>query len=159
MTNYGLTFNEWTLTVRIATLVVSVIAASFVAMQLRQVVATVLGNAYSNSFTELREIHKVFVDHPEMRPYFFNNEVLGNSVSADVSHRAEAIAEMYLDAFFHMYLLRKRLSAEEQKHVDLLIEDMVQRSGVLADYLAENSKFMLPDLDATVSRYIAARAR
>jgi hypothetical protein len=43
-----------------------------------------------------------------------------------IQDRAEAIAEMYLDAFFHMYLLRERFSAEEQKHMDLLIEDTAE---------------------------------
>lgn len=144
-----------TLWVRIGGLVVSIVGIWLVLRQLRQVRLTILGNAFSNSFSELREIHKIFVEHPDLRPYFFDNEAL--SRDAETYQKAKSVAEMYLDAFIHMYLLRPRFPAELRNHIDLLIEDMVTRSGFLADYLQENARFMPPALNSQVLRFIKAR--
>lgn len=145
-----------TLWVRITGVGVSIVGIWLVLRQLGQVRETILGNAFSNSFAELREIHKIFVDHPGLRPYFFDNESL--SRDSEDYQQAKSVAEMYLDAFIHMHLLQPRFPAELRSHIDLLIEEMVHGSEFLAYYLRENAKFMPPSLRSLVSRFIETRA-
>jgi hypothetical protein len=145
----------WTLLVRLCGLGVSVLGLVLVLRQLKQVGQTMQGNAFSNSFSELREIHKVFVSYPELRPYFFDGKVLTGE--SDYYQRARSVAEMYLDAFVHMYLLRSRFPKDLRHHVDLLIRDMINRSTFLAGYLRENYTFMPDSLRLLVSSLIETR--
>jgi len=66
---------------------------------------------------------------------------------------------MYFDAFIHMYLLRPRFPDELRHHIDLFIEDMVQNSGFLSDYLRRNAKFIPADLRIVILRFIDARTQ
>jgi hypothetical protein len=136
---------------------VSVVGLAFVLWQLRRLRQTIEGNAFSSSFSELREIHKVFVDHPGLRPYFFDDEAVSPK-SADYQ-QARAVAEMYLDAFVHMYVLRSRFPEDLHHHMDLLIKDMVNRSSFLAGYLKENYTYMPDPLRSLVSSLVETRRR
>jgi hypothetical protein len=147
----------WTLEVRLCGLGLSLLGLVLVLWQLTQVGRALRGNAFSSSFAELREIHKAFIDYPDLRPYFFDSKVL--SRESDNYQRARSLAEMYLDAFIHMHLLRPRFPKDLQPHVDLLIKDMVNRSVFLAEYLKENYTFMPDALRLLVSGLIETRAR
>jgi len=147
----------FTLLVRLCALGVSVVGLVLVLWQLRRVSQTIEGNAFSSSFSELREIHKVFVDYPVLRPYFFDDKAL--SPESDDYQQARAVAEMYLDAFVHMYLLRSRFPKDLHRHIDLLIKDMVNRSNFLAGYLKENYTYMPDPLRSLVSSLIETRRR
>jgi hypothetical protein len=103
---------HWTLGVRIAEVIVSVLGIGGLILSLRQVGKTVTGNAFMNAFSELRELHKVFVSYPNLRPCFYDNEPM--PVQDENYQRARSVAEMFLDAFVHMYLLRGRVHRSEQ---------------------------------------------
>ena len=145
------------LLVSIAGVVLVTKQVQLVNRQLEQVSHTISGNAFSSSFAELREIHKVFIDHPHLRPYFYDDKRLPEN--SEYWNTALTIAEMFLDAFFHLYLLRDRFPDGSKKHVDLFIEDMVQRSPFLAEYLEKNAQFMQQDLQSLVLKLIEARKR
>jgi hypothetical protein len=144
-----------TLLVRICSLGVSVLGLVLVIGQLKKLSQSIQGNAFSSSFSELREIHKVFIDYPSLRPYFFENKVPDRG--SDEYQQARSIAEMYLDAFVHMYLLRSRFPEGLHRHIDLLIEDMVSRSTFLVSYLKENYKFLPDPLRLFVSSSVETR--
>jgi len=148
---------SWTLLIRLCGLGLSVLALVLVLWQLKQAGRTMSGNAFSKSFSELREIHKVFIAYPELRPYFFENKVLAPE-SGD-HQRARALAEMYLDAFVHMHLLRSRFTKDLRPHVDLFIKDMINRSSFLSGYLRENYTFMPDALRSLLANLIETRGR
>jgi hypothetical protein len=98
-----------------------------------------------------------FIDYPDLRPYFFDNRVLPRE--SNDYQRARSLAEMYLDAFVHISLLRPRFPKDLHSHVDLLIKDMVNRSVFLAEYLKENYILMPDALRRMVSSLIETRGR
>ena len=144
-----------TLYVRMGALVVAVVGLVFIVLQLKHLNATILGHAFSSSFAELREIQKVFIEHFELRPYFFDDMPI--SSDSQFYQKARSVAEMYLDAFIHMYLLRPRFPAELQNHIDLFIEDMLRSSEFLAEYVGENREFMPRDVRALALKVIETR--
>lgn len=154
----------WILWVRIGTLAVSMMGIGLVYWQLHKIGETIRGNAFSSSFAELRELHKVFIENPDLRPFFYDNKLPPNDVAESppedvgLNRRANAVAEMFLDAFIHMYLLRPRFPEELKHHIDLFIEDMVQSSGFLADYLRQNARFIPVELRAVILGFINTRA-
>jgi hypothetical protein len=146
-----------TLVVRLCSLGVSILGLVLVVRQLKQVGKTLHGNALASSFSELREIHKAFIDYPYLRPYFFDSIDLPRE--SDHYQQARALAEMYLDAFVHMYLLRSRFPKDLRPHIDLFIKDMVNRSAFLTEYLKENYTFMPDALRLFVKNLIETRRR
>ena len=151
-----------TLVVRVLALGVSIVAVyvvykqlQVVYQQLQKVNETILGNAFSSCFIELRELHKVFIEDPKLRPYFYEDE--HPTPKSDAYQKAMAVAEMFFDAFIHMYLLRSRFPEDLREHIDLYIEDMINLSEFLSDYLAKNEKWMPADLRSLVKRLVAKR--
>jgi hypothetical protein len=134
---------QWTLWIRIAGVLVSFLGLGGVVLSLIQVSKTIAGNALANAFFELREIHKILISFPDLRPYFFEGRILSREDSD--YQKARGVAEMFLDAFIHMYTLRPRLDKKSRLALDRYIEHMCFGSSVLSDYLEENLFLVYPD--------------
>jgi hypothetical protein len=93
-------------------------------------------------FSDLFELHKVFVEHPEMRPYFYDKKGL---LETDAEfQRGRAIAEMFFDAFIHMFEQRHAFPKRQQRLLDAYLADILSRSEFLLQYLYENIKLLDP---------------
>jgi len=129
-------------------LIATVLAAiallgSFV--QLRLVRRTVVGNAFGNVFSEIREIHKTLASYPQLRPYFAERRPAAMlTPGSDDYHRAQEIADMHLDAFMHMYVLGPRFAPKEREAIDAYIRHLCASSEVLSQHLAPSHETRLP---------------
>lgn len=118
---------------------------------LRFTKAELFGRIYS----ELHEIHRAFIEYPELRPYFFHNEKLSHTPgrpdeggNSQLYYRARAVAELFFDTFEHVYVLRTEASRGVLGRVptsagnlvenwDNYIKDMISNSQFLSAYLLE----------------------
>ena len=67
---------SWTLIVYIFNTLAALTLLFVVYRQLRQVNKTMRANAFSAAFSELNELHRIFIQYPQLRPFFYVNKPL-----------------------------------------------------------------------------------
>lgn len=119
-------------------------------------------NIVDRIYGEIHEIHKIFIQYPMLRPYFFHKVPLTlvesknrEGDNSEEYYRARSIAEMFFDIFEHIYVLRSESSSKLLKHItspsgdiqdnwDGYIDDMLSSSPFLSSYLLEVEKHIFP---------------
>lgn len=119
-------------------------AAAFIAVviSLNQVNRSLKTNAVARIYAEIHEIHHVFIEYPEIRPYFFHNEPLASG--NEYYLRCRGVAEMFFDVFEHIYQLRGQAFKDTDPHWKHYIEHMCDSSEFLCNYLDENISLVYP---------------
>lgn len=100
--------------------------------------AQMIGRLYG----ELHHVHQTFIEHPELRPVFFHNRGLSSN-DADYL-RARGIAEMFLDIFEHIYILRPFAPRHLRDPLTGYIRHMCESSHFLRRYLLEHEALLHP---------------
>ncbi|WP_320067665.1 hypothetical protein [Micromonospora sp. RTGN7] len=79
-----------------------------------------------------RELDKTFIEHPEVRPYFYE----GKPVDVDDPNlqRVRAVAELVLDTFEWIWYRRKELNAEAEEGWMAYIFDTFYSSQALQEH-------------------------
>ncbi|GAA4561249.1 hypothetical protein GCM10023193_23680 [Planotetraspora kaengkrachanensis] len=98
------------------------------------------GTTASQQVSSMREIYAVFIDHPELRPYFYD----GKPCPGRESRRARvlAVAEMFADAM-EGNLITSRLIAKSESHDDWIAYccEMVANSPALAGLIRDHPEW------------------
>lgn len=141
--------------IQIGGLIVSALGFGIIIVQFYLGIRLIKADRVSKIYSELHEVHRVFVEHPLLRPYFFNKAHLSapepsdtQSEAAATYYRSMAIAEMFFDIFEHIYFLRKEATSEFLSGVetaagdvganwDNYIDAMIKDSSFLSGYLIE----------------------
>jgi hypothetical protein len=149
--------DQWGLIVQAATAAISLGGLVAVVISLQQVNRSLKANAVAKMYDEIHEVHRVFIDHPDLRPVFFNDARIDGS---DANYlRCRGIAEMFLDIFEHVYRLRGQAFENEQANWLRYIRHMCDSSGFLCSYLQENIELIEPrELRELILHRISARA-
>lgn len=134
--------DELRLLVQVVAATVSFAALIAVIISLRQVNKNLKANAIARIYSEIHEIHRVFIEYPELRPFFFNNEPLAESHPHYL--RARGIAEMFFDIFEHLYQLRAQAYKEKDMNWKIYMAHMCESSTFLCEYLKENEQLIFP---------------
>ncbi len=108
------------------------------------------------------EISRLFLEHPDLRPYFFSGQVI------DVNHqdylRAEAVAEVILDIFWTMRSQANRRVADDfvdssaAEQWAIYMGDCFASSPILTDFLNRRKDWYGDDLYKSMEAGLA-RAR
>src|SRR5260221_455824 len=108
------------------------------------------------------EISRLFLDHPDLRPYFFSGKTI------DESHpdylRAEAVAEVILDIFWTMMSQAKRVQGDEYTNEQtrqqwaLYIGDCFASSPLLTGFLMKRKDWYGDEMMSRLEQGLA-RAR
>jgi hypothetical protein len=94
-----------------------------------------------NLNNQVKEITRVFITYPELRPYFYEGRVIEPN---DVHyHRAAAVAELILDIFWSMSATTERLlpyefSPDGQRLWEDYLADSFSQSPILVQTLTEH---------------------
>ena|SRR2546429_7841826 len=118
----------------------------FVWLQIRQskqqTMVAQLSN-YHNLYLMWFYVDKVFVEHPEMRPYFYEK---ADTLTApdDVKQRLSAVSHMILDCFDDVYHHLDHLPPITRRAWDLFIKDMCKHTS-LKDFLQKNDQWYSAD--------------
>jgi hypothetical protein len=93
-------------------------------------------------------LDRVFLDHPELRPYFYEGKDLDKS--DPLYAQVEAVAEMHLDVFD--YNLNYRLHFPNEYHFpeghESFIHEMLAHSPVMRRRLEKKGAWYSPELRA-----------
>jgi hypothetical protein len=104
------------------------------------------------------ELHHItFIEHSDMRPYFFHEKFIGSE--DDDYMMARSIAEMYLDIFEQIFILRPLAPRKLRPLFEAYIRDMLSRSPILRAYLVENEKLLYPQQLVDIVRSACAQER
>ncbi len=146
----------WSLVIQIVTAAISLGGLVAVVVSLQQVNRSLKANAIARIYEEIHKVHHVFIDHPDLRPYFFHNEPL---VPDNPEYlRCRGIAEMFLDIFEHIYQLRGQAFRRKDENWVRYIKHMCDSSAFLCAYLQENLGLVEPpELRALIAERLEHR--
>ncbi|MEU2614529.1 hypothetical protein ABZ570_23540 [Micromonospora sp. NPDC007271] len=81
----------------------------------------------------------MFIDHPDIRPYFYDGKQL---TAADRNRqKVQAVAELTLDAFEWIWYRRKRLNAEGELGWEAYILDTLASSQPLREHYLSRARW------------------
>ena len=120
------------------------------------VAESVRGAVYAAVATQISEANRIFIDHPELRGYFYEGAQLRDSDSN--RERVEAVAEHLLDYFDSVLMQLEYLPQPWPRDWwDAYIVDSFARSEVLCDYLAAHRSWYRPELADKMSEGLRER--
>jgi hypothetical protein len=97
-------------------------------------------------------LDRVFLDHPELRPYFYEGKDLDKSDPL-LYAQVEAVAEMHLDVFD--YNLNYRLLFPKEYHFpeghESFIREMLAQSPIMRRALEKRAAWYSPELRALLN--------
>jgi hypothetical protein len=124
--------------------VISLAGFAVVIYQLWQLQNATHGETHSRLYGEDYEAVRLFIDHPELRPYFYN-DVEPNPASPDYT-RALTAAELYAVHFEHILMQMNNLPEDIRKPWRDYIKGMYARSPIVRRHLQENRDWYSTDL-------------
>jgi hypothetical protein len=91
-------------------------------------------------------LDRIFFDHPELRPYFYEGKDLDE---ADPLYpKVAAVAEMHLDVFDHDIEYRQQFPKQyySPQAMERFVHNMLAKSPVMRRYLRKNAEWYSPQL-------------
>jgi len=127
---------DWVSTfVALAALVALIVNLALLRGQNKTIASTLDVTAQAEIQTSFFQVSEIFIQHPELRPHFYEDEQAAAQLSRDDQLRAFVVAEMLLDVFDAVTDAKKRLPKEDPVIVwDRYIEDALRNSQFLRDY-------------------------
>jgi len=129
------------------------------AQQTDYISRTLLTGVTQSIGSEVEEITRLFIEYPEMRPYFYK----GQSIDETHAHyaRAEAIAELLLDSLYSIAEQARRAGtlASTQRpgaNWDAYISDIFAQSPILVKFLTERQAWYTEELVELMRRGVQA---
>jgi hypothetical protein len=146
-------FQRLSLTVSVIALVISALGFTAVIVSIRTaqeqmgyVAAQTRVQTRDRSLSNVLTLHRVFLDNPELRPYFYEGKDLKES--DPLYPKVEAVADMHLDVYG--YNLDYRLIAPDDYRLPedykIYIRDMLGRSPVMRRRLEKKGEWFSPHL-------------
>jgi hypothetical protein len=120
-----------TMIVTVPGLIIGLVGAAFVYVQFLDLRKNLDSQAYGIISQELAELNRLFVERPEMRPYFYAREPLPDDPLT--RNRVLAVADVYLDFIDNYYSQASHLdwSHYNRGGWDAFIKGSFERSRVL----------------------------
>ncbi len=131
----------------VVTLIVLIYQNKIISMQTSYALQSVEGSIYSNITTQSLAEDEIFINHPELRPYFYAGKELGPN--DPLRHEVHATAEYLLDFFDSLESQLKKypsLWIHEKREWEANIVDQCAWSPVLCHYLDANRNWYSEEL-------------
>jgi hypothetical protein len=103
-----------------------------IVLSVRYTVRGSKASAYDRATDLFLEIDRIFIEHPEMRAYFYGNEKV--PAGDPVVQRVEATAELILDVFEWVWRRQEELVQRDQEGWCTYILDSLRGSSALLDF-------------------------
>lgn len=133
--------------ISIISLPLLIISAIILFIQLRSSAKATISNVYQNVTYGAVEIDKIFIDNPELRKYFYYNNIYYGNKTSELYDKISSIAEMFFDfadsvnTQIECMPKKKSYPWETWKKY---FKDLYKRSPILREYW-ENNKQWYPD--------------
>jgi hypothetical protein len=131
----------------VVTLIVLIYQNKIISMQTRYALRSVEGSIYSNITTQSLAEDEIFINRPELRPYFYAGKVL--EPNDPLKQQVHAAAEYLLDYYDSLETQLKKyptLWIHEKREWEANIVDQCAWSPVLCHYLDANPNWYSAEL-------------
>jgi hypothetical protein len=115
------------------------------ASQTKSLVASLESNTYQNIPAQMFTLDEIFINHPELRPYFYSGKEIGEDDSN--YQRVLATAEFVLDLFGTSFDLMPRYPQNWPRSAwEEYVKDFFANSPILCKFLSSNSAWYPKEL-------------
>lgn len=114
--------------------------------QLEDVKTSIQSSTYQNIYQQMIEIDRYFIEHPELKAYFYSTEMKAEMPEdALEQEKLFSIAEMLVDFFDSVYHQKKCMPPKTFSRFSEYMKDMYQNSIVLRKFLTDEREDWYPD--------------
>ena len=138
---------KWTLIIAAIGLAINTVGIGFVIVQLNQAGDSISDNTLEQIYSRMHDINKTFIDHPELKPYFYDGLDVGdpNPLIADlnldekrVRAQVSPLAETMCDFFAQALIQLRKLPPGAYDGWKRYIQAVYMRSPAMRRYYREN---------------------
>lgn len=113
-----------------------------------------IATLYKEIAVQMIEIDKIFIDHPMLRPFMYDNKPLSEAENGQQSNQVLALAETFID-FFDLIATSLKISEEYQTHEIFqkhlkewltFIKSMYQTSPAIRKTIQDKPDWWSPEL-------------
>lgn len=123
----------------------------FIVMQIRRARRTLEITTFEHLYSRMHDIHKIFVEKPHLRAYFYDAEIIDSSSKNYLE--VCAAAEMFADFFQQIYLQIDLMPSKAAEGWKTYMENIVSNSPVLKEHLKCNKAWYTSALDPIMRKY------
>lgn len=131
-------------------LMVGIVGFGVVIYQIRQLKKAIHGETHGKLYPENYETIKLFLEYPQLRPYFYDNTDITRS-SPDYN-LAITVAELFCSLFEHVVLQMENLPEYMRPEWENYIRSMYSSSPIIREHLNQNKTWYTKLLHDIVSR-------
>ena len=106
--------------------------------QTRQLQKSIRLETYQRVYEQMINIDLFFVEHPELKPYFYDNKTVDDKTLSD---KLSSLAETLVDLFYNIYFQKEGMPRETWVGWELYIKRVVQSSPVLQQFVNQNQSW------------------
>lgn len=123
----------------VAGVIVTIIGFGLVMFQIRQVERAQHGETNVALYAHMQNVRAIFQDHPELRPYFYENKAMDQS--DPLYNLAIGMAESITDLFELVTFLKSNIQADSWDTWKKYFHDIYHSSPVLRSFLEQNGSW------------------
>jgi hypothetical protein len=135
------TYERWSLFIDAFSALLVVITLGFIAYQTQQATQLAKRQAYEGSSAQMSAIDNMFVEHPELYPYFYDGKVIAKS---DPEYLKVLTVAMALTNFLEASLPRE--GADPMPWWEKYISEQYAISPIMSEYLEQRQNWFDPRL-------------
>ena len=129
----------------------------FIIYQLREVKRSVQGQTLSELYDHYHQVVSVFLEKPNLRPYFYENKALDTSADPALCVEVESMCELFAAVLEHAVVQEKNVPRRAWAECwQTFVTERLQKSSVLQEYLKKNEGWYLKTLPSPSPRLKAA---
>src|SRR5450432_1552586 len=110
---------------------------SLFAKQTEYVARSLMESMAANMNSQSQEVSRIFIQYPELRPFFYNAQTIEEN-NPDY-YRAEAVAELMLDIFWTMFTQSQRVE-DAFAQSPLLVKTLMRRQNWYGKAMVDQMK-------------------
>jgi hypothetical protein len=133
-----------------ATAVATIASVAILATQTLDLRRSVQRDTYQKAYETVYDLDRHFLDHPELKAYFYGGKVVDGSTDALTRAKVESTAEWISDFFDNIYYNVKSGPDEDWTAWESYIQETFRRSPALRDYLRQHRDWYSPELGASL---------
>jgi len=126
------------------TIILVVVSILLVWKQIRDLKTSVENQTYQSVYQTEFDIHKYFLEHPEYRPYFYENKKPPN-LDENERIKLDTLTEWVCDFFDDVYQQRDTMTPDTFIKWRQFMKDIYQTSPILQEFIAKRGTRWYPD--------------
>jgi hypothetical protein len=126
--------------------IATIASVVLVANQTTDLRRSVQRDTYQKAYETVYDLDRLFLDHPEIKGYFYGDRALDAATDAATRARVESTAEWISDFFDNLYFNIKLGPDEDWSAWESYIDETFKRSPALRDYVAKHRDWYSTEL-------------